>query len=125
MNSSRTDVRPAQAQRVRVTSDELIVDLVDGRSVTVPLQWYPRLAHGTVARRRIPARLSRQGLDYRGGSLAGYVLAVGTGLVLIHRVNPMMVLDGYAVWRIADITSIDTSFPSRRFVERALGLRGF
>src|SRR5205809_6683337 len=52
MNSSETEIRPAQAQRVRVNSDELVIDLVDGRTVTVPLQWYPRLAHGTSAQRR-------------------------------------------------------------------------
>ena len=27
--------------------DNLIVDLSDGRSITVPLAWYPRLVHGT------------------------------------------------------------------------------
>lgn len=52
MNSSESEIRPAQAQKVRVTADELKVDLIDGRTVTVPLQWYPRLAHGTVAQRR-------------------------------------------------------------------------
>src|SRR5437667_11450746 len=52
MNSSETEIRAAQAQKVRVNSDELVIDLVDGRTVTVPLQWYPRLAHGTSAQRR-------------------------------------------------------------------------
>ena len=37
----------ALAQDVRVTEDALIVDLADGRTVSVPLAWYPRLAHGT------------------------------------------------------------------------------
>jgi hypothetical protein len=32
---------------VSVTGDELAVDLVDGRTVVVPLAWYPRLLHGT------------------------------------------------------------------------------
>ena len=32
---------------VAVTNDALTVDLVDGRTVSVPLAWYPRLAHGT------------------------------------------------------------------------------
>ena len=36
---------------VRVTDDSLSVDLSDGRSVTVPLGWYPRLLHGSVAER--------------------------------------------------------------------------
>jgi len=52
MNSSVSEVQVAQAQKVRVTDEELIVDLVDGRTVAVPVQWYPRLAHGTPAERR-------------------------------------------------------------------------
>lgn len=52
MSSSVTEVRATQARRVRVTDRELIVDLADGRTVAVPVQWYPRLAHGTLAERR-------------------------------------------------------------------------
>ncbi|OFX30255.1 MAG: hypothetical protein A2Z07_01410 [Armatimonadetes bacterium RBG_16_67_12] len=52
MSSSVTEVRVAQAEQVRVTAEELIVDLVDGRTLTVPVQWYPRLANGTPAERR-------------------------------------------------------------------------
>ena len=37
---------------VTVTGDTLEVDLTDGRSVAVPLAWYPRLVHGTVAERQ-------------------------------------------------------------------------
>jgi len=36
-----------RAQNLVVTEDSLIVDLSDGRSITVPLAWYPRLVHGT------------------------------------------------------------------------------
>jgi len=32
---------------VSVTEDALVVELVDGRTITVPLAWYPRLAHGS------------------------------------------------------------------------------
>lgn len=32
---------------VRVTDDALSVDLYDGRTITVPLAWYPRLLHAT------------------------------------------------------------------------------
>ena len=39
--------RRAQALQVAVLDDTLTVDLVDGRTVSVPLAWYPRLAHGT------------------------------------------------------------------------------
>ena len=32
---------------VSVTDDTLSVDLEDGRTISVPIGWYPRLAHGT------------------------------------------------------------------------------
>lgn len=37
----------AKAQNVIVTDDTLTVDLDDGRTIAVPLAWYPRLLHGT------------------------------------------------------------------------------
>lgn len=40
------------AAKVTVTDDRLVVDLVDGRSLAVPLAWYPRLLHGSVAERQ-------------------------------------------------------------------------
>ena len=36
---------------VTVTEDTLSVDLEDGRTISVPIGWYPRLAHGTPAER--------------------------------------------------------------------------
>jgi hypothetical protein len=36
----------ATVQNVTVTDDTLMFDLADGRSVSVPLAWYPRLWHG-------------------------------------------------------------------------------
>ena len=51
MSFSPIELRPAQGQNVTVTDDFLAVDLVDGRTVTVPLAWYPRLAHGSPAER--------------------------------------------------------------------------
>jgi hypothetical protein len=47
MNSSAVDMQGARAQSVRVTEDAISVDLVDGRTIIVPLVWYPRLWHGT------------------------------------------------------------------------------
>jgi hypothetical protein len=41
------------AQNVQVTDDALIVDLSDGRTVSVPLAWFPRLLHGTPKERNI------------------------------------------------------------------------
>ena len=46
-----SDLAEARAQRVSVTEDALTVELVDGRTVTVPVTWYPRLAHGSLAER--------------------------------------------------------------------------
>jgi hypothetical protein len=46
MSSSRTD-EMALARDVRVTDNELTVDLADGRRLSVPLDWYPRLAAGS------------------------------------------------------------------------------
>jgi len=40
-------MRPANAKKVVVTDDSLIVDLEDGRTISLPLAWYPRLLHGT------------------------------------------------------------------------------
>lgn len=37
---------------VKVTAEALVVKLRDGRVVSVPLGWYPRLAAGTAAERR-------------------------------------------------------------------------
>ena len=36
---------------VTVTDDTLSVDLEDGRTISVPIGWYPRLAHGTPVER--------------------------------------------------------------------------
>jgi hypothetical protein len=35
----------ARAQNVAVTEDTFAVDLSDGRTISVPLAWYPRLLH--------------------------------------------------------------------------------
>ena len=47
MSSSVPEVKDALAQAVTVTDESLVVDLVDGRTVSVPLAWYPRLYHGS------------------------------------------------------------------------------
>jgi len=36
---------------VRVSDDALSVDLADGRTIIVPLAWYPRLLHATPEQR--------------------------------------------------------------------------
>ena len=47
MSTLVTEIRLARAQRVVVSEEELTVDLDDGRTLTVPLAWYPRLVPGT------------------------------------------------------------------------------
>lgn len=45
------ETEPSAAQ-VMVTDDRLIVDLADGRILSVPLSWYPRLSHASEAERQ-------------------------------------------------------------------------
>ncbi len=49
---STSELRAGDAVRdVRFSEDTLSVDLVDGRTITVPLVWYPRLLQATPAQR--------------------------------------------------------------------------
>ena len=52
MSSLDIDVQEARAHSVTVSGDALSVDLVDGRTVTVPLVWFPRLWHGSKEERQ-------------------------------------------------------------------------
>lgn len=36
-----------KTQNITVSDDTLTLDLVDGRTISVPLAWYPRLLYGT------------------------------------------------------------------------------
>jgi len=47
MSSSVIEIEEARARQVTISEDSLAVDLVDGRTIIVPLVWYPRLWHGT------------------------------------------------------------------------------
>lgn len=55
MSSFLTEVETANAVSVRLSDDLLTVELDDGRIVSVPMSWYPRLYHATKDER----------LDYR------------------------------------------------------------
>ena len=44
LDAEKQDVR---VQKMQVSDDTLTVDLEDGRSISVPLLWYPRLWYGT------------------------------------------------------------------------------
>ena len=49
---STSELKPGEAVRdVRFSEDTLSVDLADGRTITVPLVWYPRLLDATPKQR--------------------------------------------------------------------------
>ncbi len=58
---THADTADIRVRDVWVTEDELSVGLMDGRTITVPLAWYPRLASATPAQR---ARWEVSGAGY-------------------------------------------------------------
>ena len=52
MRTSAAEARSPLAIRARIVEESVIVELRDGRTVTAPLAWYPRLLHGTARERR-------------------------------------------------------------------------
>jgi hypothetical protein len=50
MTSFAVETNP-RAVEIDVTDDELIVHLADGRTVSVPLAWFPRLLHASAEER--------------------------------------------------------------------------
>jgi hypothetical protein len=50
MSILAVETEPA-ASDVTVTGNELIVNLVDGRKLSAPLAWYPRLLHASIEER--------------------------------------------------------------------------
>lgn len=51
MATSRVEMKRADAVGVAVTDEALTVELSDGRAISVPVAWYPRLLHATPAER--------------------------------------------------------------------------
>jgi hypothetical protein len=66
--------------RVWFDEDSLWVDLSDGRTIGVPLAWFPRLLHGT-AEQREQVRISSRGLHWdaldEDVSVAGLLAGLG------------------------------------------------
>ena len=50
-HSASTPLTLVRITTVNVTDDTLSVDLKDGRSISLPIGWYPRLAYGTPVER--------------------------------------------------------------------------
>lgn len=52
MSISAVEIKAPSVEAVTVTEDTLTVDLSDGRTVSVPLAWFPRLLHASPDERR-------------------------------------------------------------------------
>jgi hypothetical protein len=52
MRTSAVEIEVPDAESVSVSKDTLSVDLSDGRTISVPLSWYPRLLHATRRERK-------------------------------------------------------------------------
>ncbi|MCH7521609.1 MAG: DUF2442 domain-containing protein [Candidatus Marinimicrobia bacterium] len=52
MTISAVEIEVPNAENVSVTEDSLSVDLSDGRTISVPLAWFPRLLHATPEERK-------------------------------------------------------------------------
>ena len=50
--SSSTDELHVEAMDVTISKEEVTVHLVDGRTIIVPLVWFPRLLHGKAKERK-------------------------------------------------------------------------
>lgn len=51
MSISDIEIRTALARSVSFAADGFAVNLADGRTITIPLAWFPRLAQATPAER--------------------------------------------------------------------------
>ena len=52
MTISAVEIDVPNAENISVTEDSLSVDLSDGRTISVPLAWFPRLLHATPEERK-------------------------------------------------------------------------
>jgi hypothetical protein len=52
MSTSASELKSAAATKVAVTDETLTVDLADGRTISIPLSWYPRLVHASPVERQ-------------------------------------------------------------------------
>ena len=52
MNTLALEIAAPTAESVTLTNDTLTVELSDGRSLSVPLDWFPRLIQATQAERK-------------------------------------------------------------------------
>ena len=68
MTTSTVEINLPAVETVRVTDETLTVDLSDGRTLSVPLMWFPRLVHGA-PEERAEWRLIGRGEGVHWGTL--------------------------------------------------------
>ncbi|MDQ6733110.1 MAG: DUF2442 domain-containing protein [Nitrospirota bacterium] len=67
MTTSSVEIAIPGAEKVTATSDTISVDLSDGRTISVPLGWFPRLVHATQKERNNWRLIGRgQGIHWPG-----------------------------------------------------------
>ena len=64
-------------------------------------------------------RVCRKQIDGKGSGTDGYVMAFSKDFLLLQRVNDEIVLDGYEVLRIGDISALHNPTPYFTFKRRA------
>ncbi len=52
MSTSMVEIEVPNAEHLTATEDTLSVDLGDGRTISVPLAWFPRLLHASLEERK-------------------------------------------------------------------------
>ena len=52
MSTSMVEIEVPNAEHLTATKDTLSVDLSDGRTISVPLAWFPRLLHASQEERK-------------------------------------------------------------------------
>ena len=102
-SSSPIVIAEARARQVSLTDDALSVNLVDGRTITVPLTWYPRLAHGSHPERLFASSCNQavsnpcMAKALRAGIVAAIsiaVLAIATGVNGQTKDSPLLLYKG-------------------------------
>ncbi|MEA3274702.1 MAG: DUF2442 domain-containing protein [Pseudomonadota bacterium] len=68
MTTLAVEFNTPDAVNVTVTEDTLTVELSDGRTISAPIEWYPRLVHGTTEERN-GWRIIGRGQGIHWGSL--------------------------------------------------------
>jgi hypothetical protein len=68
-------------------------------------------------------RIHRRGLDYVGAHTDGIVVAQSTRLLLLNIMDPAIILDGYAIIFLSDITDASVCYDNAEFINMALRLR--